>query len=109
MGTTTIMQFTDRCFWATIPWTPSPRRAAGIAALAFLSFFIGHGQLRGVFIAQYTGASRPERVGAALWQGIWFCLLSGLARPAARPWPVRFALAGHAPSVVAQEQTYFLT
>src|SRR5262245_36488544 len=30
------------------------------------------------FVAQYTGARRPERVGVAVWQGIYFAILSGL-------------------------------
>src|SRR5690242_13979186 len=30
------------------------------------------------FVAQYTGAGRPHRVGPAVWQGIHFSLLAGL-------------------------------
>ncbi len=109
MGTTTIMQFTDRVFLGNYSLDAIAAAVpAGIAALAFLSFFIGTASYVGVFIAQYTGASRPERVGAALWQGIWFCLLSGLvtAGCASLAGPL-FALAGHAPTVAAQEETYF--
>src|SRR6185369_608468 len=29
------------------------------------------------FVAQYTGAKRPQRVGPAVWQGIHFALLAG--------------------------------
>lgn len=31
------------------------------------------------FVAQYTGAGRPHRVGPAVWQGVYFALLAGLA------------------------------
>ena len=34
------------------------------------------------FVAQYTGAGRPERVGPAVWQGIHFAVLAGLLVPA---------------------------
>jgi MATE family multidrug resistance protein len=30
------------------------------------------------FVAQYTGAGRPHRVGPAVWQGIHFAVLAGL-------------------------------
>jgi multidrug resistance protein, MATE family len=30
------------------------------------------------FVAQYTGANRPERVGPAVWQGIHFAVIAGL-------------------------------
>src|SRR3974390_1352493 len=30
------------------------------------------------FVAQYTGAGRPKRVGPAVWQGIYFSLIAGL-------------------------------
>jgi len=30
------------------------------------------------FVAQYTGAGRPQRVGPAVWQGIHFAILAGL-------------------------------
>jgi MATE family multidrug resistance protein len=31
------------------------------------------------FVAQYTGANRPQRVGVAVWQGIHFAAVAGLA------------------------------
>src|SRR5437762_1046740 len=31
------------------------------------------------FVAQYTGARRPQRVGPAVWQAIHFSVLTGLA------------------------------
>lgn len=30
------------------------------------------------FVAQYTGASRPERVGPVVWQALWFALVVGV-------------------------------
>src|SRR2546422_2480849 len=51
------------------------------------------------FIAQYTGAGRPHRVGPAVWQGIYFALVAGLLfflmAPAA---PFLISLGGHTPA-----------
>jgi len=60
------------------------------------------------FVAQYTGAKRPGRIGAAVWQGIWFSVVAGVAFlgfiPLAGP---VFAAMGHAPAVQAAEVVYF--
>jgi MATE family multidrug resistance protein len=59
------------------------------------------------FIAQYTGAGRPQRVGPAVWQGIYFALLAGtlflVLAPAA---PFLIALGGHTPALQEREVTY---
>lgn len=60
------------------------------------------------FVAQYTGAGRPERVGPAVWQAFYFSLVSGIAFMGlvfvARP---LFALGGHAEAIQELELTYF--
>jgi len=109
MGSTTVMQFTDRIFLghysleAIAASTP-----AGIASFLFVSFFMGVGTYVNVFIAQYFGSGNLTRVGASLWQGIYFCLGSAvllallffLAEPL-------FDLAGHPPEVRRLEVVYF--
>jgi multidrug resistance protein, MATE family len=59
------------------------------------------------FVAQYTGAGRPERVGPAVWQGIHFAIMAGLLFllmvPAA---PYLIALAGHSAALQVLEVTY---
>jgi MATE family multidrug resistance protein len=59
------------------------------------------------FVAQYTGAGRPARVGPAVWQGIHFAVLAGLAFllmvPAA-PWLI--ALGGHTLALQRLEVIY---
>ena len=59
------------------------------------------------FVAQYTGAGRPERVGPAVWQGIHFAVLAGLLFllmvPAA---PYLIALGGHTQALQVLEVTY---
>jgi MATE family multidrug resistance protein len=59
------------------------------------------------FVAQYTGAGRPERVGPAVWQGIHFGMLAGLLMlllvPAA---PLLIAAGGHSPALQVLETAY---
>jgi MATE family multidrug resistance protein len=60
-----------------------------------------------VFVAQYTGAGRPQRVGAAVWQGIHFALVAGLLFLAMVPAAERLiALGGHTPEIQVLETTY---
>ena len=59
------------------------------------------------FVAQYTGAQRPQRIGPAVWQGIHFGILAGLfyllVVPAA---PYLIALGGHSPALQEFETVY---
>jgi MATE family multidrug resistance protein len=60
------------------------------------------------FVAQYTGAGRPLRVGPAAWQGLYFSLAAGLLFLIAIPFADDiFALIGHSPTVQPLEATYF--
>lgn len=109
MGTITLMQFTDRVFLgrhsvaeiaASVP--------AGITSFLFLGFFMGVASCVSVLVAQYAGACRPERVGPALWQGVWFSLAASviLAGLAFLGGPL-FAWVGHPGEVLALEIDYF--
>src|SRR5262249_30400356 len=59
------------------------------------------------FVAQYTGAGRPHRVGPVVGQALWFAVLSGLAFlllvPLAAP---LVALGGHTQRLQELEATY---
>src|SRR5687768_4511813 len=60
------------------------------------------------FVAQYTGANRPDRVGPAVWQGIWFSVITGILWIAVAPFAAQIvALAGHSPQLQLIESTYF--
>jgi len=104
----TVQTFIDRLF---LTWF-SPEAVAGAVTALFatwglIGLFIGTGEYLTTFIAQYFGASRHERIGPALWQGIYFSLLAGLFVAALTPLaPVVFALAGHAPLVQSYETIY---
>ena len=109
MSSTMIMEFTDRVFLANYSLDAiAAALPAGIAAFLFISMFLGTAQYLNVFVAQYVGSGRSQRVGAALWQGIYFSLLSAgamaglsfLAEPL-------FALGGHPKEVQVLEVIYF--
>jgi MATE family multidrug resistance protein len=59
------------------------------------------------FVAQYTGAGEPRRVGPVVWQALHFALVAGVLFMAARPLvgPV-VAWGGHEPHLQALETTY---
>jgi len=109
MGSLTLMLFTDRLFLSRYSIdTISAAMPAGIASFLFISFFMGIAGYLNVFVAQYTGAGRKERVGASLWQGIYFSIgayfilasLFWIAGPL-------FSLAGHSPEIRRLEVIYF--
>ncbi len=59
------------------------------------------------FVAQYTGAGRPHRVGPAVWQGIYFAVFAGLAFLAFLPLvPGIIALGGHTEALQTLEAAY---
>ena len=109
MGSITLMQFTDRVFLGHYSLEAiAAVMPAGIACFQFIAFFMGVAGYVNVFVAQYSGAGRHHRVGAALWQGLWFCLgawlimiiLAHVALP-------MFSLFDHPASVQAMEEDYF--
>jgi MATE family multidrug resistance protein len=104
----TLQTFVDRLL---LTWYSAEAVAGAVTAViatwAFLGAFIGTGEYLTSFVAQYYGAGRRERIGPALWQGVYFALAAGLAAaallPAARPF---FERAGHAPAIQEAEVTY---
>ncbi len=81
------------------------------AALLFwlpFALFQGTATYVTTFVAQYTGAGRPHRVGPAVWQGLHFSLLAGLAFLALWPLaPHYVALGDHEESLQSLETAYF--
>ncbi len=109
MGSITLMQFTDRMFLAN--YSVDAIAAAlpgGIASFTTIAFFMGVASYTNTFVAQYTGAAAAGRVGAALWQGIYFSLASAvvLASLVFAAGPL-FDLIGHSPHIRALEVQYF--
>jgi len=109
MGSITLMQFTDRVFLANYSVDAiAAAMPAGIASFTFIAFFMGVASYTNAFVAQYTGAQAYERVGAALWQGIWFSIFSScfLASFYFISEPL-FTVIGHSPHIRTLEVSYF--
>lgn len=108
-GFLTVQLFLDRVF---LTWLGNDTSAASMPAVMLFSTLFGvmqHTiQYASVFVAQYMGANRPERIGPVLWQagrlavvgGLLFLLLIPVAGPL-------FAHLGHAPEVAEHEADYF--
>lgn len=109
MLSSTVMSFTDRMFLGNYSLEAlGASLPANITAFLFLSFFFGVAEYIGVFVSQYTGATQYERVGAALWQGLWFCIPAGVLL--ASLWFMAeplFYLGGHPPEIRELEVVYF--
>ena len=109
MSSTMIMEFTDRVFLANYSLDAiAAALPAGITAFLFISFFLGTAQYVNVFVAQYIGSGRPQQVGAVLWQGIYFSVLSGAALGGLSFLAEAFfQIGGHAIEVQILEAVYF--
>lgn len=108
-GSTSLIHFTDRVFLANYSLEAiAAALPAGILSFLFTCFFMGVAGYVNVFIAQYVGAGAMDRVGASLWQGIYFsigsAILLALLYFIAEP---LFRFSGHPPEVRAQEIIYF--
>ena len=109
MAATTVMEFTDRVFLANYDLDAiAAAMPAGVATFLILTFFNGVAGYLNVFIAQYTGAGAPDRIGPCIWQGLYFSalaaiLLTGVSFLAE---PI-FRLGGHPPEIQQLECSYF--
>jgi MATE family multidrug resistance protein len=109
MGSFTVMQFTDRVFLANYSIDAiAAALPAGIASFTLISFFMGVANYTNVFVAQYTGARAFHRVGASLWQGIYFSLAAALLLASMVFLSHRiFELIDHSPPIQSLEVAYF--
>ncbi|MGD9262669.1 MAG: MATE family efflux transporter, partial [Desulfobacterales bacterium] len=109
MTTTVVMTFTDRIFLANYSLnTIAAALPAGVSAFVLFTFFADTAGYSNVIIAQYTGAGVLQRVGSALWQGIYFSLMAwlimvGLSFGAGS----LFRMVGHSAEIQQLEVIYF--
>jgi MATE family multidrug resistance protein len=108
-GSWSIQHFVDRMF---LCWHSSATMAAampsGILAFTLMSFFIGTASYANAMVAQYHGADRPQRVGPAVWQAIYFALLAGVLLPLFAPFSGSiFRWIGHEAEIQILEARYF--
>src|SRR5262249_38074705 len=80
---------------------------------AVMLFWLPFGLLQGVaayvstFVAQYTGANRPSRVGPAVWQGLYFAFVGGILFSLVAIFaPELVSLGAHSPELQRLETIY---
>ncbi len=104
-----LMQFVDGLFlsWYS-PEALAAAGSAGIASYLLISLFQGTAGYASAFIAQFSGAGEPRKIGPAAWQSIYLSLAAGfvtagasfLAKPL-------FGSVGHDPAIVPLEADFF--
>lgn len=109
-GTVSIQLVVDRLF---LTWYSTEALGAatssGMLYWMFASMAMGTASYVQTFVAQYEGAGLKHRVAAALWQGIYVAIASGLLLMASIPFSATmFAWIGHTPSLQVLESDYFV-
>src|SRR5436190_4327499 len=104
----TVQVFVDTVLLA---WHDPREMAASFPAVMWFWLLFGMLQVTAgytsTFVAQYTGAGRPHRVGPAIWQGIHFGLLAGLGMLLLVPTaPLLIAVGGHTTALQSLETAY---
>ncbi|MEW6186759.1 MAG: MATE family efflux transporter [Thermodesulfobacteriota bacterium] len=108
-GSWAVQHFVDRMF---LSWYSAEAIAAampaGLLNFAVMSFFIGTASYVGTFVAQYYGAGIKDRIGPAVWQGVYLSLAGGVILLAMIPLagPI-FTLVDHESAILRQEVIYF--
>ena len=80
----------------------------GLTNFTIACVFVGTIFYTGTFVAQYEGAHHRERIGSAVWSGIWLALLGALFLGSGVFWAAPlFRIFRHEPEVTRQEVVYF--
>lgn len=82
--------------------------SAGMSAFMLASLFTGTAGYVASLVAQYNGAGRPEKIGASVWQSIFFGVAAGLfVAVAGLALAPAFGWIGHEPALAGEESIYF--
>ena len=82
--------------------------SGGLTNFTIACVFLGTIGYTGTFVAQYEGARHRERIGGAVWSGIWLALLGALILGSGVFWAAPlFRTFRHDPEVTRQEIVYF--
>jgi len=105
----TVTLFVDRLF---LSWYSLSAVAAavpgGITYFTICSFFLGTAQYVNTLVAQHHGANDKPACARAVWQGVWFALISfPFILPAIPLGTAVLAGSGHEPDLVRLEIEYF--
>jgi len=104
-----VQHFVDRMFLAWYsPETIAAAMPAGMVYFTVVSVFMGTAGYASTFIAQYHGAGRYDRIGPAIWQGVYVSLLGGFVLICMIPFAEGiFQWVGHDKSIRNYEVDYF--
>lgn len=108
-GCWSIQQFVDGVF---LSWYSADALAAsmpaGILSFTIVSFFLGTVSYVNTFTAQYHGAKQPSRISSAIWQAIYFSLLSEIALLCLIPFGRKIITwSAHPSNLMLMEDQYF--
>lgn len=82
--------------------------ASGVTSFTLSCFLLGIIGYTGTFVAQYYGAGAKDRVGTAVWQGIFLSIIGGALLSTGWFWGgALFSTFGHDPEVLVGEIAYF--
>ena len=104
----TVQVFVDTIL---LSWHDPKEMAASFPAVMWFWLFFGLLQVTAgyvsTFVAQYTGANRPHRVGPAVWQGVHFATIVGILFLVVVPLaPAMIAVGGHEADLQKLETIY---
>jgi len=105
----TLQIFIDRVFISAVNAdavaATMPTVGCFWAPMALLQFTVLYAT---VFVAQYSGAKRPERIGPVVWQALYFAVGAGVLFPVLIPLvDAIIASTNHEPDVKRLESIYF--
>jgi len=80
----------------------------GLTNFTIACIFVGTAGYTGTFVAQYEGARHRERIGSAVWQGLWIAFVGSCLLATGAWWgEALFNCFGHESEVTHQEAIYF--
>jgi MATE family multidrug resistance protein len=105
----TLMNFIDSAILMRVSGTAmSAAYLAGIIWFAALSLFWGICSYSSTFVAQFFGDEQPNKIGPAVWQGVWLALSFSLLVPIAQALaPALFNLFDHEAELARLETIFF--
>jgi len=104
-----VQHFVDRMFLAWYaPEAIAAAMPAGMLYFSMVSIFMGTAGYVSTFVAQYFGAKEHQRIGPAIWQGIYISVIGGIVLICVIPSAeYLFNLIGHDEKIQIYEIDYF--
>jgi MATE family multidrug resistance protein len=108
-GTWSVQHFINRMF---LTWYSQDAIAAsmpaGMVNFTIICIFLGTVSYADVFVAQYYGAGRYEKIGPSVWHGVYVALMGSAVITLMIPFAGEiFSFIGHPQAVMKEETTYF--